>query len=896
MNRIALNIKNRLSLRPPQTDSLEILSEIADILELKKETDLKTELLNIQQKHPQIKDFEREFPSMCFALATGVGKTRLMGAFIAYLYIAKGIKNFFVLAPNLTIYNKLITDFSDINHSKYVFKGIAEFVTNYPQIITGDNYNKATATRTLFNDPVQINIFNISKINSETRGGSIPKIKRLSEYLGEPYFEYLANLEDLVLLMDESHHYRAGRGMQVINELKPILGLELTATPQIESGSKSIPFNNVIYQYSLGKAIKDGFVKDPAVATRKNFDSTGLNDEELDMLKLDDGIRLHEGTKASLEIYARNEKLNIVKPFVLVVAKDTSHASKLKEYIQSSSFFNGRYADKVMDIHSSQRGEEKDENIEKLLGLEDPKNTIEIVIHVNMLKEGWDVTNLYTIIPLRASASQTLTEQTIGRGLRLPYGKITGDINVDRLTIVAHDKYQAIIEEANKPDSIIRAENIIELDESEYEGEKEVVTSQSVWESEIVKELNELSTITDENRKQEVYRKLEVKKQIIAVLPQFNRVSLTEIISNKEIKDQIIKKTEESLQANGQQNLFKDQMISEIEDYFDQTINELKANIIEIPRIMIMPKGEIVFEIEEFELDVSGLNYQPVSEELIVKQLHSNEQYTVIAKSTHSKDNLEDIIVNELINYREICYDDHGELLYKLANQTIEKFRLNLSENDCSNVIRYYKKEIASFIYSQMQEYFHIAETEYDAPSVKPFTEILNHNFSKIVKEDYYSYRDTIENLSDIKKKVFTGFKKNYHSLSKFDSKSEKDFAIIIEDDTTVLKWLRPAPKQFYIYWGREQQTYEPDFVVETTDHKYIVEIKRQSDLESKEVQDKSHATETYCKFASDYASENNTKSWSYLLIPHDEVKLNMSFASFVSRYKIKKQKRSETK
>jgi len=87
------------------------------------------------------------------------------------------------------------------------------------------------------------------------------------------------------------------------------------------------------------------------------------------------------------------------------------------ELIKSSSFFEGYYADKVMEIHSNQSGEEKDENIERLVSLENPDNKIEIVIHVNMLKEGWDVTNLYTIIPLRTAASTTLREQTIGRGL-----------------------------------------------------------------------------------------------------------------------------------------------------------------------------------------------------------------------------------------------------------------------------------------------------------------------------------------------------------------------------------------------------------------------------------------------------------------------------------------------
>ena len=89
--------------------------------------------------------------------------------------------------------------------------------------------------------------------------------------------------------------------------------------------------------------------------------------------------------------------------------------------------------------------------MQQLLSVEDPDNPTEIVIHVNMLKEGWDVTNLYTIVPLRAANSRTLVEQSIGRGLRLPYGKRTGVAAVDRLTIVSHDRFQEIIDEANKP-------------------------------------------------------------------------------------------------------------------------------------------------------------------------------------------------------------------------------------------------------------------------------------------------------------------------------------------------------------------------------------------------------------------------------------------------------------
>ena len=132
-------ISNRLSLRPPQRESLEILARICDITPLEKHADLVQALHVIQSEFPSVSDFERDFPSVCFALATGVGKTRLMGAFITYLFKTWGIRHFFVLAPNLTIYNKLTADFTP-NTPKYVFQGIAEFAVTPPELITGDNY------------------------------------------------------------------------------------------------------------------------------------------------------------------------------------------------------------------------------------------------------------------------------------------------------------------------------------------------------------------------------------------------------------------------------------------------------------------------------------------------------------------------------------------------------------------------------------------------------------------------------------------------------------------------------------------------------------------------------------------------------------------------------------
>lgn len=143
------NIKQRLSLREPLVQALDVMAKLVEQLDLKNRPSdreayaafLEEQLRKVKEVCPACKSFERDFPSFAFSIATGIGKTRLMGACIAYLYLAKGIKHFFILAPNLTLYEKLMKDFGDPSYEKYVFRGISEFVHNEPYIITGDNYD-----------------------------------------------------------------------------------------------------------------------------------------------------------------------------------------------------------------------------------------------------------------------------------------------------------------------------------------------------------------------------------------------------------------------------------------------------------------------------------------------------------------------------------------------------------------------------------------------------------------------------------------------------------------------------------------------------------------------------------------------------------------------------------
>ena len=139
--------------------------------------------------------------------------------------------------------------------------------------------------------------------------------------------------------MDEAHRYHADASKKAINELRPILGLEMTATPTDEKGRA---FKNIVYEYNLAQALDDGkYVKIPTVARRKNFIKGSLSDEELDMLKIEDAINIHERTKVHLELFARNNKLPLVKPFILVVCRNIEHAQRTL-YLIENELFGGR--------------------------------------------------------------------------------------------------------------------------------------------------------------------------------------------------------------------------------------------------------------------------------------------------------------------------------------------------------------------------------------------------------------------------------------------------------------------------------------------------------------------------------------------------------------------------
>lgn len=894
MNRHVNSISGRLSLRPPQRESLEILDRVTEIVPPAKERDVQAALETIRSEFPSVTDFEREFPSLCFALATGVGKTRLMGAFIAYLHLARGIRHFFVLAPNLTIYNKLIADFTP-GSPKYVFQGIAEFAQNPPEIITGDNYESGRGVRgtrpgaqgdVLGERDVHVNIFNISKINSEVRGGAAPRIKRLSEYIGESYFDYLAGLDDLVLLMDESHRYRATAGVRAINDLKPVLGLELTATPQVETGRGVARFKNIILEYPLARALRDGFVKQPAVATRQNFDVDNYTPEQLERLKLEDGVLVHESVKVELETYARENGVKRVKPFMLVIARDVEHAGELQALIEREEFFEGRYKGRVITVHSKQGAEEKDETVERLLKVESPDEPTEIVIHVNMLKEGWDVTNLYTIVPLRAANARTLVEQSIGRGLRLPYGKRTGVKAVDRLTIVAHDKFQEIVDEANRPDSPIRMETVI-VGQDVPEQQQTSVIIQSYVDMRVAGQMPTRAPDGNGGRpgrathdgphgvpQRQVFEtpaEQAIAKAAIGALKQFEHLPASTELQRAEVQVQLVQAVAAAV-APEQGELGDVAAAPDVAGVVKKAVDLFVDATIDVPQIVFVPTGEVATGFEDFGLPTPPMRPQPVADTILVHGLVDNTRDRLTPGGAMIEERPENHLVGILSEYPDVSYDENADLLYKLAGQMVAHLRSYLPDEEAvDNVLRHHGRQLAGYVHEQMQAHRWEDSTGYEARVSKGFTQLRPIGCTAPAGAPARPFREPVDDPQYIRGLRFTGFERCLYPEQRFDSDTERRFAVLLEDDEEVLKWFRPGKGQLNIFYSADH-SYEPDFIVETKTAKYLCEPKRLSEMDDPVVTAKARAAALWCKHATAHAAQHGGKTWSYLLIPHTAI------------------------
>ncbi len=363
--------------------------------------------------------------------ATGMGKSFIIGAGIDY-FAQLGVRDFAIITPGTTIQRKTIEQFSP-GHPKSLLPGMQ----TDPLLVHSENFSAASVAAE-FNDPetVKLYIFTVQSLLKPTSKQG-RKTHSFQEGLGQAFYEHLDALDDLIVFADEHHIYGGPKFSEALRGLTPLALIGLTATPDEKALKKT--GTPIIYRYPLPAAIKDRYVKTPVIVGRRD-DRT---DERTQLL---DGGTLLRAKEQMLANYSRETGAPLVHPIMLVSATDIEHAREVVTFLRSQQFFGGEYAGEkaVLEIHSDQ----PDNALEDLAQVEEPGSPTRIIVQVGMLKEGWDVKNVYVLVSLRASVSEVLTEQTLGRGLRLPFGGYVEDDEyqlLNELEVVSHERYRELL-------------------------------------------------------------------------------------------------------------------------------------------------------------------------------------------------------------------------------------------------------------------------------------------------------------------------------------------------------------------------------------------------------------------------------------------------------------------
>ena len=737
---------------------------------------------------------------------------------------------------------------------------------------------------------IQIFIFNISKIF--TRGDLEFKFHKFNENLGGSFAEVLRSFDDLVICMDEAHRYYAPASKVAINYLNPVLGLEFTATPKNTN-------KNIIYHYGLEEGAGK-FLKIPVVMGRTN--TAGYSDDDIEEMKLKDGIKLHERRKSIVYKYCIENNLEQVKPIVLVACKDTTHAKKIKEKIDSDSFFGGRYVGKVIEIDSSTSGAETEENIRKLLTIEKNINPIEIVLHVYKLKEGWDVNNLFTIIPLNAAKSDILALQTIGRGLRLPFGEITGIEELDTLDIVAHDHYREIIDDIrNNPvfkkrnldeedipeTKMVKVEPVVEnrqislfdeaLRESNVKSYQDLNNAQSVesvfaaYQKAFVKN-NIIKKSEDNSGQMSIFDSLYNENKSVEMCDNTSSKSETSQISNPSDsaeKSLILQWDDNVRQVDLQKSSGGKNVLPYAKQEFIKKVEELKRVAISVPKIGISYSSTIKFK--PFEVKRNIIDFDVAVSRIERYDTINGKLLQVLDADALIVDNPENMLAVSLLESIPEFSSDDAEFIIDVVKRYLAL--IGGTDEEKKKIVRRYAtvmiEDLKKQIYASKEE-----NTEFVFNVQQAL--IVFGTFVKNMKENgRLNFKKEVPDKKNIKQYLFEGFKKSYYAENAFDSDDERRLSVVLEEDSEVIRYIKPPLNQLGLFYKAAKQ-YNPDFLVETANKKYMIEVKAVNQTDNEEVQEKARAAIKWCECASQVDADG--KTWEYRLVPGDKIAIGNTF------------------
>ncbi|MDP2323058.1 MAG: hypothetical protein Q8N51_03405, partial [Gammaproteobacteria bacterium] len=475
--------------------------------------------------------------------------------------------------------------------------------------------------------------------------------------------------------------------------------------------------------------------------------------------------------------------------------------------------------------------------------------------------------------------------------------KKTGVSAVDRLTIVAHDKFQEIVDEANRGDSIIRRIETIVLDADGAEDAPKPMAVPSVIEQILggeapvsIPALGPATPSTDStpatpsaarptfNTPNE---KAVAKATLTAITKKTTLTSAAALLTPAEQK-----KIVEEVRAAVPQQQALPGIEMDLEAVVQRATEAYVALSIDIPAITVVPTGDVTITFDDFDLDTKVIPpLQAVEEDILIQHLQSNEQQELsVAGGGIQEASLDDYIVSALIGFDDVDYDAISDLLYKLAGQLVGHLKSYLgTEDKVRNVLIYYQGRLGELVHAQMNTRRREKVTGYEVKVLSGHRPLKPAMFAVRPSETPRNFRALVEDKRRITQMIFGGFNKCLYQLQKFDSDTERRLAVLLENDHDVTKWVKPAKGNFQISL-KGGSMYEPDFVVEASHGRYLCEVKGANFVGQDDVLAKADAAATWCKNATQYATSDGLP-WRYLLLPSDVVMDNRSLRVLANEY-----------
>lgn len=797
---------------PFDLDRIEAIASALDLREPNK--DALTSIALVLGQHYKVDGRSAPFEGVCDC-ATGVGKTYIMVGAIDY-FAAEGVRNFVIVAPGKTILNKTVANFTR-SHRRSLVEGMSVD----PVLVTADNFNSA-AMREAMDDPQQVKVF-IFTVQSliDPRTTASRKTRKFQEGLGEAFYDHLKQADDLFVLADEHHSYYGPAFSNAIRKLDPWALIGLTATPH-----RNTPEEMIIYRYPLAAAIADRYVKTPVLVGRKD----DLRDAST---KLADGITLLELKEEAIADYCQRTGAARVQPLMLVIAPDIEEAGEIEIVLRDQSFAEGRYAGRVLTVHSNA----PDEALEALEQLEEPGSPYSIVVSVGMLKEGWDVKGVYVICSLRASVSDLLTEQTLGRGMRLPFGAYTDIELLDTLDVLAHEKYEELLKKAN------------------------VINEQFV-----------------DHRTHAVLRQ-DSKGRVVS------RLERTEVSAPIVISPETEMSTPQPVAA-GQPTIasVEEQQISGGSQVVAmQTELAARADLgqLQIPQLKMTPVRST------FSLaDITDLSpFRKLGERISADPDAELRRTVISARTVESLDGLRHTelvtspAADKVVTHPQMfpIEELRARLLEQLLSSPVVAARLKereaagpildaifegLGEEAQENLSRYFDRVSARLIETVAQ----VQRVAAANPDFEQVVEVSDFQTMRFARPDVSTDR-----TGPFKRGIAYEYQKSLYAQDWFDSSTERTVANLLDESSEVKFFVRLQRNDLPILFtgGRK---YNPDFiVVQDKDAHDVVEVKMDREMTSETVLEKRQAAK---RWANHVSADSKVKGkWDYLLLSESDVK-----------------------